>query len=103
MPKQFKEQYPTTRLIIDATKIYIEQPHLPELQQMTFFNYKNDNMFKVLVEISPDGAITFVSPLFPGSISDKALTRESGILDLLDSGDSVMVDQGRPSVEGCTS
>ena len=94
MPKQFKEQYPTTRVIIDATEIYIEQPHLPELQQMTFSNYKNDNTFKVLVGISPDGAITFVSSLFPGSISDKALTRESGVLDLLDSGDSVMADRG---------
>ena len=94
MPQQFKEQYPTTRVIIDATEIYIEQPHLPELQQMTFSNYKNDNTFKALIGISPDGTITFVSSLFPGSISDKALTRMSGILDLLESGDSVMADRG---------
>ena len=94
MPKQFKEQYPTTRVIIDATEIYTEQPHLPELHQMTFSNYKNDNTFKALIGISPDGAITFVSSLFPGSISDKALTTQSGILDLLQSGDSVMADRG---------
>ncbi len=49
--------------------------------------------------ISPDGAITFVSSLFPGCISDKALTRTSGILDLLDSGNSVMADRGRPHVD----
>ena len=28
--------YPTTRVIIDATEIIIEQPHLLELQQMSF-------------------------------------------------------------------
>ena len=42
---------------------------------MTFSNYKNRNTFKALVGISPDGVITFVSPLYPGSISDKQLTR----------------------------
>ena len=94
MTKYFKERYPTTRVIIDATEIYIEQPHLPELQQMTFSNYKNDNTFKALIGISPDGTTTFVSSLFPGSISDKALTRQSGILDLLESGDLVMADRG---------
>ena len=94
MPKSFRDQYPSTRVIIDATEIYVEQPRLPELQQMTFSNYKNDNTYKTLIGISPCGAITFVSNLFPGSISDKELTRKSGILDLLEPGDSVMADKG---------
>ena len=41
MPKQFKDHYPSTRVILDATEIYIEQPKLPELQKMTFSSYKN--------------------------------------------------------------
>ena len=40
MPKAFKEKYPRTRVIIDATEIYIDQPRLPKIQQMTFSNYK---------------------------------------------------------------
>ena len=44
--------------------------------------------------ISPDGVITFMSFLYPVSISDKELTRQSGILNLLDCGDSVMADRG---------
>ena len=32
--------------------------------------------------------------LYPGSISDKELTRRSSLLDLLESGDSVMADRG---------
>lgn len=70
---------------------YIEQPHLPELQQMTFSNFKNNNTFKALIGISPDGTITFASSLFPGSISDKGA---NSMLDLLESGDSVMADRG---------
>ena len=94
MPQVFKDQYPSTRVIIDATEIFIEQPHLPEIQKMTFSSYKNHNTYKALIGISPSGAITFISKLFSGSVSDKELTRQSGILDLLEAGDSVMADKG---------
>ena len=72
----------------------VEKPGLPSLQQVTFSNYKNTNTYKVLVGISPSGIITFVSKLYAGSISDKELTRCSGIMDLLQPGDSVMADRG---------
>lgn len=31
MPKQFQRMYPSTRVIIDATEIFINQPSLPEI------------------------------------------------------------------------
>ena len=94
MPKTFRDLYPNTRVILDATEIYVQKPVLPDLQQMTFSNYKNSNTYKVLVEISPAGAITFISDLYAGAISDKELTKESGILQLLEIGDTVMADRG---------
>ena len=94
MPHVFKELYPSTRVIIDATEIFVETPSLLELQQMTFYTYKNHNTYKALVGISPSGAITFVSHLFPGSISDKQLTKRSGLLEMLQPGDSIMADRG---------
>ena len=46
--------------------------------------------------IAPSGGITFVSQLSPGSISDKEIVANSGILndDLWGAGDSVMADGG---------
>ena len=94
MPSVFRELYPMTRVVLDATEIFIEKPSLPDVQQMTFSSYRNDNTFKALVGISPSGVITFVSDLYPGCISDKELTRRSGILGLLQRGDCVMADRG---------
>ena len=91
MPKCFQDAYPSTRVILDATEIRVQKPSLSEFQQMTFSSYKNTNTYKVSIGISPSGA---VSKVYPGSISDSKLTRCSGILDLLESGDSVMADRG---------
>ena len=60
MPKVFQELYPNTKVILDATEIYVQKPTLPDLQQMTFSNYKSNNTYKVLVGIAPTGAITFI-------------------------------------------
>ena len=35
-----------------------------------------------------------MSKLYPGNISDKELTRQSGLLDLLEHRDSIMADRG---------
>ena len=94
MPNVFKEFYPTTRCIIDATELFIQSPSDPKAQQLTFSSYKNHNTFKAIVCITPSGAISFVSKLYGGSISDRQLTEKCGILDLLEPGDSIMADKG---------
>ena len=44
--------------------------------------------------ISADRAVTFASGLYCGIISDKSLTAQCGILDLLEPGDAVRADKG---------
>ena len=94
MPTQFCQLYPNTRIIIDATEIVIQKPTEPSAQQLTFSSYKNHNTGKVLAGITPSGAFSFISPMYGGSISDRQLFIESGLLEKLDSGDSIMEDKG---------
>ena len=50
---------------------------------------------KALVGISPGGAITFISQLYTGSISDREIVMRSGLLSQqFDDKDSVMADKG---------
>ena len=94
MPKQFNEAYPTTRVILDCTELFIEMPTSARAQSSTFSNYKHHNTAKGLVGIAPNGMVTFVSDLYTGRISDRKITSDSGIYDLSEGGDSIMADRG---------
>ena len=95
MPISFREKYPTTRVIIDATEIKVEMPSSLMLQSQTYSNYKSTNTLKGLVGISPSGSVTFLSQLYTGNISDCELTERCGILNLpFAPNDSIMADKG---------
>lgn len=94
MPPSFKFKYPSVRVILDCTEIFIQRSSSLLNQSMTFSSYKHHTTVKFLVGITPSGVISFVSEGWPGKTSDRLLTIESGILDLLDENDSVMADKG---------
>ncbi len=93
LPRTFKK-YPKTRVILDCTEMFIEKPTSPHAQKATWSEYKQHNTIKCLVGITPNGYFSFLSKFWSGSTSDRKITQESGIIDMLEEGDSVMADRG---------
>uniref|UniRef100_A0A3P9LTM5 THAP-type domain-containing protein n=1 Tax=Oryzias latipes TaxID=8090 RepID=A0A3P9LTM5_ORYLA len=93
LPAEFKD-YADTTVILDCTELRCQCPSSPLLQSEMFSAYKSHCTLKGLLGVAPHGAVTFISQLYAGSISDKQITRESGILSLLRPGMAIMVDRG---------
>ena len=94
MPPCFKLFYPSTHTVIDCTEFYINTPSLLARQSASWSAYKNHNTVKFLIGIAPHGHVTFVSDVFESAVSDKSITEQSGLLSVLQRGDSVMADKG---------
>ena len=96
MPADFRKKYPTTRCIIDCTEIYTQCPAALRNQSMLYSHYKGRTTYKALVGIIPGGGASFISALYPGSLSDRAIVERCGLLQrkLWNVGDSVMADRG---------
>lgn len=94
MPNKFTRKYPDCRVIIDCTEFFTETPQSLTNKSLLYSNYKSHMTYKALLGISPSGVITFVSDLWAGSISDKQITKRSGLLDLCEAGDAIMADKG---------
>ena len=66
------------------------------MQSSTWSQCKHHNTAKFLVVCTPNGAVSYMLPLYVGFISDVELTRVSGFLTKLENkpGISVMADRG---------
>ena len=93
-PSDFGVKFPTTRVLIDGTECPIKKPRAPKAQQATFSTYKNRNTVKTLIGSTPGGLISYVSPAYAGSTSDRQIVERSNLLLKCDPGDSLMADKG---------
>ncbi|XP_064486326.1 uncharacterized protein LOC135398793 isoform X2 [Ornithodoros turicata] len=77
MPEDIAKKFPKFRAAVEVTEIGCSS--------------SSGGTMKGLIAMSPDGLVSFVSPLFPGGTSDRDLVTESGFLELqFDAGDCVI-------------
>lgn len=69
-------------------------PTSPYAPRATWSEYKEHNTIKALVGITPSGYFRFLPKFWTGSTSDRKITQESQLVDLVEEGDSVMADRG---------
>ena len=94
MPQIFKDLYPSCRCIIDCSEIFIERSLSFQARAQTYSNYKKHNTIKFLIAITPNGVVSFISKCCRGLVTDKVITQESGLLQLLEPGDLALADRG---------
>ncbi|KAM7314204.1 uncharacterized protein LOC115309966 [Ixodes scapularis] len=80
--------------VLDCTEIFIQKPSYMLARSQTYSRYKHHNTVKVLITVSPSGAVTFISRAWGGRVSDKELTLKSGLLNIVREGDVYLVDRG---------
>ncbi|XP_055855902.1 uncharacterized protein LOC129919092 [Episyrphus balteatus] len=93
MPKCF-EYFQNVRTILDCTEMKTVTFRCLKCRTGVYSQYKGAATLKVLIGISPSGAINFLSKVASGRSSDKAIFNRSDLLSKLEPGDAVMVDKG---------
>ena len=94
LPSCFKRLYPKVRCIIDCFECFTETPSGLDLAASLWSEYKHHYTFKALVAITPNGAISYVSPTYGGRATDIFIVKNSGFMSMLEPYDEVMADRG---------
>lgn len=93
LPEVFYD-FSDTHVILDCTEIRCQTPDSLLLQSEVYSNYKSHSTFKGLIGMAPHGPVMFFSPLYEGSISDREILKQSGLVPLLKPTMAIMVDKG---------
>lgn len=95
-PIDFGQKCPNTRVILDATEVFIERPSNIKSQAASWSTYKHHNTLKTVIGINPRGVVTYVSDVYGGSTSDRQIIERSKLLQdgMFEKDDVFMSDRG---------
>ena len=80
--------------VVDIKEFYFLFIFYSVIRASTWSDYKHHNTAKILVSITPNGALNFISEAWGGRTSDVYLTRGSDLYNILEPYDAVMADRG---------
>ena len=92
-PKVFKN-VKNLRCSVDCTEFFCEVPRNYAQQGNIYSAYKHHTTMRCLIAVNLNGTACFISDLYEGSIDDVILFSQCGILNCINTGDSLLVDKG---------
>ncbi|XP_024887575.1 uncharacterized protein LOC112464670 [Temnothorax curvispinosus] len=92
MPTCF-EDFKNTRVMIDCTEVPIQRPKNVCCRKIAYSNYKRTYTVKIMTGVTA-GTISFLSRAYGGKYSDKLIFEQSGLINLVEKGEAIMVDKG---------
>ena len=94
LPEVFRKYYPRCCVVIDCTEFFVATPSSLEAAALLWSNYKHHSTIKVLIGITPNGLISFVSDCYGGRATDKHIVENSSFLQFVQPNDQIMADRG---------
>ena len=82
------------RTIIDCSEIFFDPPSSSDVKACLWNDYKHHCTVKLLIAITPNGAVSWLSPLYGGRTSGTHIVRDIGFLGILEPFDQVMAERG---------
>ena len=89
-----QEALPCLVSIIDCTKLQMESPSSLDKKSLCYSSHNSRTTMKALIDITPNGVVSFTSEFYRGSISDPDIVKRSGYLQHTQRGDCLMADKG---------
>ncbi|CAG2208365.1 unnamed protein product [Mytilus edulis] len=78
----------------DLPRMIYEDIKDDDSKWLTWSEYNHHNTFKILIGVTPNGMVTFVSRLWGGNVSDRHIVEHDGLIPKLSPGDVIMADKG---------
>ena len=77
LPNCFKRLYPKVRCIFDCFECFTQTPSGLDLAATMWSEYKHHYTYKLLVAITPNGDVSYVSPAYSGTQKPMCTLREN--------------------------
>ena len=83
LPEVFRKYCPTYCVVIDCTEFFVATLSSLEAAALLWSNCKHHSTIKVLIGITPNGLISFVSDCYGGRATYKLIVENSGFLQFV--------------------
>ena len=81
LPMDFRKNCPNCVVIIDCFEVFIDRLSDLLARAQTYPSYKHHNTVKILIGITPQDSVSFISDGWGGRVSDKHITENSNLLN----------------------